>query len=257
MMRLRVDSAARLGVAPIEFLMFLPVAIAFAAMTMYIIRIHEAKQRSTLNAEILAVEQGVLMAQQKRLDQQPAYGGSDSVDLSQLVAAFHQTSDINSGIVAGRSEVDSGEGVHGIAKPAGAARAEIGFLSHAWEAEILPFPIHRTQQPPLTLPECVRGIAEDLSDLNQFTQLAALGRGDSGGVSGGVSGSADQLAKSQQAAVQIGKRELAKLNQSISELEKKLKRFNLNPWQHESEIRQLEKRLRQARSDRDRLAEVL
>jgi len=253
MMKSKYHVPVRLGVAPIEFLMFLPVIIAFSVLTMHVIRVHEAKQRATLNAEILAVEQRVIVDQQKRLATQPSYRGSDSADLAQLVTAFQKISDIKSGIVMGRSEVDSGEGVPGIAKPAGVARTEIGFLSHAWEADFMPFPTQRAEQSPLTLPECVRGIAQDLGDLKRFAQLAAL----SGAASGGFSGSAEQLATSQQAAVQIAKRELEKLNKSISEMERKLNQLNLNPSENESEIREIEKRLRQARSYRDRIADAL
>ncbi|WP_442508567.1 hypothetical protein SH528x_000091 [Novipirellula sp. SH528] len=246
--------SVRHGVAPIEFLMFLPVVIAFAAITMYIIRIHEAKQRSTLNAEISAVEEAVIAAQEQRLAELPGYNGTDSPDLAQLVSAFQKAPlNIKDGIAAGESEVDSGEGVYGGIEAAGAAKAKIEFLSHSWESDVLPFPTTRNQQPPLTLPQSVRGIASNLVDVQQFAQLASLG----GGISGGFSGSTVSLARTQQAAIQTGKREFEKLNKSISQMEKKLTELKRDPIANEAEIRDTEAKLRRASSQRDRLKGVL
>ncbi|WP_442508560.1 hypothetical protein SH528x_000083 [Novipirellula sp. SH528] len=253
-MKSQYRSVVRHGIAPIEFLMFLPVVIAFAAMTMYIIRIHEAKQRSTLNAEISAVEEAVIAAQEKRLADLPGYSGTDSADLAQLVAAFpRKPLDIKAGIAVGESEVDSGEGVYGGIKAAGAANAKIEFLSHAWESDVLPFPTRRNQQPPLTLPQSVRGIASNLVDVQQFAKLASLGSG----ISGGFSGSAEGLARTQQAAIQTGKRELEKLNKSIDQMERKLTELKRDPITNEVEIREIEAKLRQASSQRDRLKGML
>ena len=230
--------SSRRAVASIEFLMFMPVLIGFAALTMYVIRVLNAQQISTIQAEVLAKEQEIKIAKTRRLSQTQSWKGTDSPDLNRLVRAFQPKLDVKAGLVVGKSIEESGASIAAAGIPdAGSAENAMGFLGHAWEKEVLPFPTQKSQQPPLTFPSTIRGIAPNI-DLNEFTKLASFGmNGVSNGSMPGVVSRLVVRAKSQI------KKELPQIQNKINVLERKLLDLQNNPMPDRNEISKTQREL--------------
>lgn len=165
----------RSGIASIEYLMFMPILIAFAAATTFVIRIHHAQHRSSLEAETAAAEQAIVMMQKNRLSDMPVFVGKSHPDLAQLVRGFQPKLDIKAGLSIGEAEKEVGEvgpALH--APPTGPAYSASMFLTGAWEADVLAFPASSAQQRPLTFPASIRGIAPGIRNLSEFANLKIL-----------------------------------------------------------------------------------
>ena len=231
--RLRID--LRLGVASIEFLMFIPVLIAFSMVTMYVIRIHQAQQVSTLDAEIQEVESEVLTVQEHRLASTSAWQGRVSSDLKQLVRAFQPNLDIKAGLVIGTGTHETGGtgagSNNGVFQDAGPAENSIRLLSHAWESEVLPFPTASSEQPELTFPASVRGLAPSIRNLSLFTALKSFGYGTTSSQSSNEPPPVAQLRKEAEKSVA---NDLATIRQQIANLEKRLNNPGNSPEENAS-----------------------
>lgn len=237
---LPVKHSSRRGAASIEFLMFMPVLIGFAALTMYVIRILNARQISTIQAEVLAKEQEIIIAKTKRLGQTQSWEGTDSPDLKRLIRAFQPKLDVKAGLVVGKGIEETGASIAAAGVPdAGSAENSIGFLSHAWEKEVLPFPTKKSQQPPLTFPATIRGIAPNI-DLNEFTKLASFGmNGMSNRSTPGLVSRLVDRAKSQI------NRELPEIQNKIQLLGRKLLDLQNSPVPNGNEISKTQKELQE------------
>lgn len=164
-----------LGVASIEYLMFMPILLAFAAATTFVIRIHHAQHRTSLEADTAAVEKAVVMLQQQRLAAMPAFVGKPHADLAQLVRGFQPRLDIKAGLALGEAEKEIGEVSPALnAPPPGPAFSASMFLAGSWEADVLAFPTTSGQQRPLTFPAAIRGVAPGIRNLSEFSKLRIL-----------------------------------------------------------------------------------
>ena len=261
----------RAGVSSIEFAMFIPVLIAFASATMFVIRVHQAQQRSALDATMIAAEKAEKTRQSKQLGQLPSWTGADSPDLVQLVQAFQPKLDIKAGLAVGHGEVATGGGIAGNDDLAvGPASADTEFLSHSWETDVLLFPVASDQQRPLTFPASVRGVAKQLSDLTEFTKLALVSVGGRAshsavtviadvpkGVSSDSQISPEGLSQTQQHAIQTARRELNKLRDEILRLEQEIADLAKNPVENADLIESASRKLRKMRTQRKDLEEAL
>lgn len=248
------DARLRHGVAPLEVAMFLPVLVAFLVVIMYLARIHQAKQHAMLIAECQAAENAILAEATGQLANLPGYVGTDSPDLVQLVRAFQPGLDIKAGGIAGKGESDTGEGVFGDIPPAGTAESRIGFLSQTWESPVLAFPRSASEQPPLTLPRAIRGIAPGMSRLDPFTTLQNF----ASGASTSSPPSLGTLQNAQQTAVRVAESELARLDRIISELQRRLETLTRSDDPAAvSTVHEVEAAVRQARANRDQIRAAL
>jgi hypothetical protein len=233
----------RRGVASIEFAMFVPVLVGFAAITLYVARIHHAKQLSSINANVDAIEEAVLAKERGNSPQLPSFAGTDSQELKQLLDAFDANLVPRAGLAIGQGVQDSGEGIESleIAAP-GPAKDSIGFLCDSWEKDILTFPVTSPEQPECTLPPSIRGIAPQLSNPAVFTALLNFG------VSGGQADTnsskqatelLSQFLNAQDDAIKASIGASQRLVQVISNLEEELADLREQPEPNFDRIREL------------------
>ncbi len=163
--------STRLGIAPLEFIMFLPVLVGFILFMLWIYRVQGTAILTNQEAELNAIEQAVHVVTREHLLSTDQLHPSDVKELEQLVHGFVPQLPVGSGVVTGSAERDDRAGVPMIAKPIGSLRSRHLTLTHAWESEVFNFPQSPNAQAPLTLPACLRGIAPNFGDLTAFKQL--------------------------------------------------------------------------------------
>ncbi len=212
--------SSRRGVAPIEFLLYMPIFVAFVATMFWLARVQHIALQVGLLAETEAAEKAVLLAHHSRLQQSEGFASTAAMEeLQRLVQGFSDGLDVTQGLVTGESTLDTGEGVWGAVAAVGTTQEQHALLAHSWETEVFSFPQTKSEQAELTLPASIKGIAPHVGDLDAFRTLLSFG----GGASGFVGNSAiQQLRKSveQQRDDLPGK--LAELRREIAAIESEL-----------------------------------
>ena len=128
---------------------------------------------------------------------------------------------------------------------------KLQFMVHDWEDAVFEFPQRASQQPQLTLPKQIRGIAPGSTDLDAFTRLQSF----NGGTFGGVFGILANVGSSLQSAQSRISQSLDRVNQQISRTEDTLRRLRDATFPDFDAIDQAESRLRTLREHRSTLKE--
>ncbi len=218
----RATRVPRRGTAPIEFVFFLPIFVCFLVVIIWITRVNNAAIQASLDAESEVVKEAALMVTQNRLPESENLHQPTSPELANLIRGFDPTADLFGGKVAGYGERDTGEGVGQLIPAAGSAFDEQQALAHTWESELFQFPISRSEQPPLTLPSSVRGIASTITNINAFSGLLSFSGKSNSGASALVDTTKNKLGSSLpriDAAIAQLKSDINRLEQQIRSLQ--------------------------------------
>ena len=163
--------------------MILPVIAAFLGVILWIVQVQRAGLKVGQDArEAMELEQWTL-------DSPAALGASTQLpdvtaqELDTLLRGFVTASRVttSAGIATGTAELETGEGIPGLVGPAGSTRDQLAVLTNDWSGNVLQFPAGPSQQKPLHLPVQIRGIAPQITKLDEFEQLLDFHGGATGG----------------------------------------------------------------------------
>lgn len=172
--KLVIVARQRVGIASIEFVLFIPIFLGFAIFVAWVFRVHTAVLQAGIDAEAKAALNATILLETNRFQLTDTTVVAHATDLAQLVNGFNSQVKIGSGVVEDMAKRETGEGHKGITRPVGDAVDGHLVLAHAWESDVFSFPTNRREQPPLTLPAAVRGIAPALTDLNVMASLPRI-----------------------------------------------------------------------------------
>lgn len=162
---------ARKGVAPLEYLMIIPVIASIIALLAFVARVHTKSLETGQDAELASVQKSVEMISAAQLENSISASGLASSDLKQLVKGFRPSHSPEKGLVI---SVSSGSLDPADTKVVGdIGPIEDGHLQfgHAWDQKYFEFPQSESAQPQLTMPKAIRGIAPSITNFREFRSL--------------------------------------------------------------------------------------
>jgi hypothetical protein len=244
----------RPGVAPIEFLMIVPVIVGFTAVMLWMARVQNRSIQVGIIAEVTAAEQSVVMTQKSTL---PASGElgylADAGELQQLVSAFFPGLSVTKGAIHGTGSLDTGEGVNNLIQPIGMVHDEHWLMSHSFESEVFAFPQNPSDQPALTFPASIQGIAPQISDLGLFRNLLQFsGKRHSINLA-----NVNSLIKDVDEAKRQIQEAIQRIRSEIKSLEERIRRLREQIPPDWGAIRNLQRELDQKRKQEQRLLDGL
>jgi hypothetical protein len=239
------------GIAPIEFLMFLPFFVAFLLVILWVARVKNAELDAGREASVMVMAFAARMEDRDTMDARSLGGDLDAGDLQRLVDGFQPGMELLNGFASGAGEADSGDGIQRVVEPIGPVSDKIQYMVHDWEDVVFEFPQRSSQQPQLTLPKQIRGIAPGSTNLAAFARLQSFG----GGTFGGVFGILADVGSSLQSAQARISQSLDQVNRQISRTEDTLRSLRDATFPDFDAIRQAESRLRTLREQRSSLRE--
>lgn len=244
----------RRGIAPIEFLLYLPIYIVLILLSVWATRIRLAEMEA---ASIAALE---VQSQIAQSDQEHALpdraGGWSDIDaeaLRQLVDGFQRGLSLTSGSVRHKGTADTGEGVPDVIEPLGSVENVNEQLTHGWEDLVFDFPDNSSEQRQLTLPRVIRGIAPDFGDLSAFTALENFSGGSPAASLRGLGALGSQAIQS---ASKL-REESQKLENSIRETTQQIDMLRGEEFPDWGKIRELENKRREMTDDLAKLQQGL
>ncbi len=245
----------RSGVAAIEFLIYMPIFVAFVATMFWLVRVQNTALEVGILAETKAAEKAVLLAHHSQLKHSESFAATAAMaELQELVQGFSHGLGVTKGLVTGESTLDTGEGVWGTVTAVGTTQDQHTLLTHSWESDVFSFPQTKSDQAELTLPASVKGIAPKISDLAAFRALLSF----DGGAAGHLGSSAiNHLRKSvkQQRDNLPGK--LVNLRSEIASLETELSNLLKAPVPDWTEIRRVREIIADKRQSEQKLIEAI
>lgn len=172
-----IRQSARGGLAPIEFVPFLPIYSIFLLALLFVARVSIAELKAGQEA-MQKVDQAVANHDDRRtIAVEGRWDSIDASELQNLVQTFQQGLPLTSGSVSRKATVDPGAGVPMAISPREPVTDVAEVMSDSWEDRVFGFPSSQKEQPQLTLPTVVRSVAPGLNDLNAFTRLRQFSLG--------------------------------------------------------------------------------
>ncbi len=231
----------REGIAPIEFLVYLPIYIVFILVTVWVARIRLAEMEAASIAAFEVQSQVAESDQHQQLPEHANWNDLDAEALRQLVDGFHRGLSLASGSVRHKGSADTGEGVPDVIEPLGSVENVNEQLTHSWEDLVFDFPDNAAEQRQLTLPSVIRGIVPRFGDLAAFTALDNFSGGSS---AASLSGLSSLGRRAIQSASRI-REESQKLEASIRETTQQIDMLRGEEFPDWGKIRELENKRRE------------
>lgn len=231
----------REGIAPIEFLVYLPIYIVFILVTVWVARIRLAEMEAASIAAFEVQSQVAESDQHQQLPEHANWNDLDAEALRQLVDGFHRGLSLASGSVRHKGSADTGEGVPDVIEPLGSVENVNEQLTHSWEDLVFDFPDNAGEQRQLTLPSVIRGIVPRFGDLAAFTALENFSGGSPGA---SLSGLGSLGRRAIQSASRI-REESQKLEASIRETTQQIDMLRGEEFPDWGKIRELENKRRE------------
>jgi hypothetical protein len=226
----------RTGIAPLEFVMFLPVFVAFILLFMWISRVQNHAILASLETDLAVQRKAIRLAEEQTLATSKGFIVEESGDLQQLLEGFRSDIRPGQGIVDSDVQRDTGPGIRGVVAAAGLVKDAGMRLADTWGDSVFQFPEHRNEQRPLELPEVVSAIAPRLTRLDAFRGLLEFGGrplANAGGLVGNLSQQALQAADTVEQAVDKLRSEIDSIEQEIE----KLKQMEIVDWDRINQLR--------------------
>ena len=248
-------SVPRAGSAPIEFVMFLPVFIAFILVLLWIARVQHVALTTSLETEMRAADEAIHLVEEGNLPATESFSLTQADQLDQLVNEFRDDVTIGQGIVSGMSDRDTGPGINGVVSAAGIVKDSERILAHAWESTIFEFADSPDELVPLTLPKSIPGIAPQFEPrhLSAFRSLLNFG----GAEFSGAGELPEQLSNQATKAADQIRRAIERLDREIRELADQIRDLEGQADRDEATLADLKRQLNRKRSQLKMLTDAL
>lgn len=231
----------RRGVAPIEFLLYLPVFSVFMLVLIWVSKVRLAEMQAGYEAADQVQGEAAQSDQRNEVPGGEAWADLRAPELRQLVDGFEPGLSLSSGGIQATGDVDSGAGVPMAISPLGSLRDFSVLMTHAWEDRVFDFPDGNGEQPQLTLPPEVSGVAVGLGDLAAFTRL----RNFSGGSLASALPALGTIGQSLVEAARALQEGIRSLENSIAQIDAQLAALRSSEFPDEAQIRALEEERRE------------